>query len=81
MPDKLKYPRFGGDRKLAAFGALEMPSCWCCAGEKDTKATHAVTIERTEHVSIVINACGYHVGQARRPHTFEKFLAAAGGGS
>lgn len=83
MPDNLKYPRFGGDRQLVQKGILpnrrEAKLCECCA--KSERATHAVRVEfgpnLHDHETMMV--CGFHVGQARRFHTFEKFLAAAGG--
>lgn len=83
MPDKLKYPRFGGDTQLIQKGILptrtELRVCECCV--KSERATHAVRIKRgpNRFDYETVNVCGYHVGQARRFHTFEKFLAAAGG--
>lgn len=74
MTDKLKYPRYGGDRKLAK-GTLA--GCECC--NNDTRATHEVTVNLCSLMDKFVNVCPWHVGQARRFHTFEKFLAAAGG--
>lgn len=85
MPDNLKYPRFHGDRKMRTGvveenDAMGFPwRCVCCPEKKNVPATHVATIEYTKYVSSSINVCAYHVGQARRLHTFEKFVAAAGG--
>lgn len=72
MPDKLKYPRFGGDRKLTE-GTLA--GCECC--NNGTHATHEVTVEVAEGNAFApwfVNVCAYHVGLARRWYTFEEFM-------
>ena len=73
MADTRPYPRFGGDRKLTK-GTLA--GCECC--NNDTHATHEVTIE-LDGFKVCVNVCPWHVGMARRFHTFEKFLEAAEG--
>ena len=70
MPDNLKYPRFGGDSILVVRAT--MPCCECCL----KNATHRVTVEITFLKEKSVDVCPLHVGQARRFHTFEKFLKA-----
>lgn len=79
MPDK--YPRFGGDRKLLLTSILpkNRTMCECCA--KAELATHFVRVQFDwdRDNDVMVDVCPHHVGQARRFHTFEKFLAAAEG--
>lgn len=86
MPDNRTYPRFGGDRKYDGWTLTEkmgipdhMRDCECC--KPGTVATHLVHVQFSEdwEEDKTFAACPFHVGQARRFHTFEKFLAAAEG--
>ena len=53
----------------------EMPTCECCPKEKGIAASHVVTVEFNYTIERLVHACPYHVGMARRFHTFGKFLA------
>lgn len=64
-----KYPRFGGDIK-------ENSGARCELCRKRTLATHVVKLQtsasRGDDVPVFV--CAYHVGMARRFHTFDKFM-------
>ncbi len=76
MLDTGPYPRFGGDRKYSAVdeGRLDQGTrqCDCC----ERVVTHVVDvqIDRFRGNDVVYYVCPFHVGQARRFHTFNKFL-------
>lgn len=70
-----KYPCFGGDVKVEnMLPEFQDRDCECCT--KKTPATHCVHVQisymRGDDDGYLV--CAYHVGLARRGHSFEKFL-------
>ena len=70
-----KYPCVGGDVKVEnMLPEFQNRDCECC--KKKTPATHCVYVQvswmRGEDDCYMV--CDYHVGLARRPHLFKKFL-------
>ena len=71
----LEFPRFVADLMVENMSPeFQGVHCQCC--KKKTPATHCVHVQSTSTRGddAVYFVCSYHVGLARRPHSFEKFL-------